>query len=64
MTKLSELIEQLGGDKRVSELLGTVRPRAVKSWRLGDRMPRPAEALRLVELSGGTVRLEDLYSQT
>ena len=35
---------------------------AVHHWRKGQRMPRPAMAAKIIEITGGAVTLPDLYS--
>ena len=38
-------------------------PKAVIQWVAGSRAPRPAHALRIVQLAGGRVSLDDIYRQ-
>jgi hypothetical protein len=38
-----------------------VTPKAVYMWVSGDRLPRPEVALSLVEISGGTLSIADVY---
>ena len=46
------------GDERAAEVLKCKR-RTIKSWRLGDRFPRPREALKIV--ARGVVTMDDIY---
>lgn len=46
------------GDARAAELFG-VKPRTAKSWRRGERYPRPAQARVIAERS--PVTLHDIY---
>lgn len=47
------------GDKQASEMLG-VPQRTVKSWRLGDRVPRPAQAREITDRA--PVSMDDIYT--
>jgi len=40
-----------------------VTPHAVYGWVAGQRQPRPDVAAILTGISGGAVRLEDVYAQ-
>ena len=60
MKTLKEIIPLIGTDYDVAEKVG-VKPRTVKSWRLGDRRPRVQEAVRLAELCPEPVTLDDVY---
>ena len=51
--KLAEM-----GDAEAAKLLG-VTPRAVKAYRLGDRMPRPRQAPEIARRMG--LSLSDIY---
>ena len=46
------------GDEEAANVLG-VKPRTVKSWRLGDRIPRPTQARVIV--SRAPVSMSDIY---
>ena len=46
------------GDEEAASVLG-VKPRTVKSWRLGDRIPRPAQARAIV--ARAPVSMSDIY---
>lgn len=48
------------GDERAASLLD-VPARTVQSWRRGERMPRPAQARRIVERAP-TVSMDDIYA--
>ncbi len=48
------------GDKAAAESLG-VPERTVKSWRLGDRIPRPRKASEIAAATSMT--LADIYGQ-
>lgn len=48
------------GDEIAAERLGVPR-RTVKSWRLGDRIPRPAQARQIMERA--EVTMDDIYGQ-
>jgi DNA-binding transcriptional regulator YiaG len=47
------------GDVEAARVLG-VKRRTVRSWRYGDRRPRPAQAREIVKLA--PVSLDDIYS--
>lgn len=49
------------GDETVAARIG-VKPRTVASWRRGERMPRPDQARRLVDLSDGALTWSDVYA--
>lgn len=51
------------GIKRCTELFG-VSKWTVKSWRSGERTPRPEAATRIVQVTGGEVSLAGIYAQT
>lgn len=38
-----------------------VTERAVQSWKLRQRKPRPEDAMKLVELSGGMISFSSIY---
>lgn len=57
---LQDLIERFGGDSTVAKMLN-VKPRTIQSWRLGDRKPKPHQALALVEMSKGHLKWGDIY---
>lgn len=46
------------GDQKASEMLGVPR-RTIKSWRLGDRAPRPTQAREITDRI--PVTLNDIY---
>lgn len=48
------------GDAAAAAKLRVPR-RTVKSWRLGDRMPRPAQARQIMQLAG--VSMDDIYGK-
>lgn len=56
---LVEFIEQ-EGDARAAKLF-RVKPRTAKSWRLGDRTPRPKQARIIVEKS--PVTMQEIYGK-
>lgn len=49
------------GDAVIAQQLGA-KPRTVASWRRGERLPRPHQARRLVELSEGALSLDAVYA--
>ena len=57
--KLSAYIESIG-DRAFAQVIGASR-RAVTDWRLGNRLPRPRAAQRIVKASKGAVSLSDIY---
>lgn len=60
--RLTEYIEQNGDEAVHRQLRGRIRKlkvRTVKSWRLGDRRPRPKAAKAIVELT--PVTYEGIY---
>lgn len=40
-----------------------VSPEAVRKWLRGERIPRPAQMRRIVQMSGGEVRPADFYAE-
>lgn len=46
------------GDEKAAQLLG-VPERTVKSWRLGDRVPRPTQARQIIATA--PVSMDDIY---
>lgn len=60
MTTLKDFLCELG-DEAASELLD-VAPRTVASWRRGERLPRPAQAARIVRVSNGRVDYAGIYA--
>lgn len=46
-------------DGQVADLVGGVSGHAVKKWKYGERIPRRAELLRLIEISSGKVSPND-----
>ena len=57
MKKLAEYIAEVG-DEKAAAMFG-VKTRTAKSWRLGDRYPRPEQAKVIVENS--PVTYEGIY---
>ena len=57
---LKSFIEQIG-DEQAAILFG-VKPRTTASWRRGERLPRPAQAARIVRQTGGKVSFEEIYA--
>lgn len=60
ITSLSEFIASMG-DEAFSRQFD-VKERTVASWRRGERIPRPIQARRLVEKSGGDLTMAMIYS--
>jgi DNA-binding transcriptional regulator YdaS (Cro superfamily) len=58
---LPEYIEKIGDD--AAAVLFGVKPRTAKSWRLGDRFPRPKQAQFIVEASKGEVTMDGIYER-
>ncbi len=58
--KLNEYLIKTG-DEPVAQAL-CVKVRTVASWRRGERIPRPEQALRLVDFAGGELTLADIYA--
>jgi hypothetical protein len=56
-TPFQNYLERLG-DKVAAERLG-VPARTVKSWRLGDRVPRTAQALHII--GAMPITMDDIY---
>ena len=56
---LVEFIEQEGDEKAAR--LFKVKPRTTKSWRLGDRTPRPKQARIIVKKS--PVTMQEIYGK-
>lgn len=52
---------QKKGDAACAELFG-VKLRTIGSWRRLERMPRPAQARRIVEVTGGAVSMAGIYA--
>ena len=48
------------GDDESAVLFG-VTPRAVQSWRLGERLPLPRQAAVIVRRTKGNVGWDDIY---
>jgi hypothetical protein len=57
--ELKNYIELLGDE--VAAQLFEVKPRTTASWRRGERLPRPSQALVIVERTNGKVSLKDIY---
>lgn len=68
-TPLGKWVRRYGAAELAHELgLGAHQPtkhraQAVYQWISGRTVPRPDHALRIVSLSRGKVRLEDIYAQ-
>lgn len=65
-TPFARTIDQLGGATRVAKLLSEnpetpVTVVSVYNWIAGRFYPRPAYAKRIVELSGGSLTLDQVY---
>jgi hypothetical protein len=60
MMTLKEFIEEIG-DGRASELLD-VPVRTVAAWRRGERLPRPAQAAKIVRAARGKVDYSGIYA--
>ena len=60
MEKLDAFVNENGGDTNIARLIG-VRPRTVKAWRLGERVPRPERVRQMIDLSGGDLTWTDFY---
>ncbi len=56
---LPDFIKSMG-DAEAARLFG-VTERAVMSWRLGDRQPRPATASQIIAASKGRLNWQDIY---
>lgn len=48
------------GDEKAAEMLSMPK-RTVKSWRLGDRFPRPAQARQIITVL--PVSMNDIYGE-
>lgn len=57
--KLTEYIASIG-DTEASQLFG-IKERTAKSWRLGERRPRPEQAKEIVRLTRNLVKLEECF---
>ncbi len=57
--KLTDYIGKVG-DKAFAESIGASR-RAVTDWRLGNRIPRPAWAQKIVAAHKGKVSMAEIY---
>lgn len=57
--KLETYLEQTGGAATLAKELG-VSPEAVRLWVRGDRLPKPATAMRIERLTRGLVSKADL----
>lgn len=56
-TKFQRRLTELG-DEKAAELLG-VSQRAAQAYRLGDRLPRPRQAIEVARVLG--LKLTDIY---
>lgn len=56
-TRFQQYLKDLG-DELASELLD-VKPRTVRAWRLGDRLPKPALARKIVQRA--PITIADIY---
>lgn len=61
MMTMKEYLEMIG-DRAMAQRLGVSR-RAVQSWRLGDRTPRPNMARRIIEVSEGKLDYSGIYEK-
>jgi len=59
LPSLAEYILRIG-DEAAAELFG-VKPRTVAAWRRGERIPRPAQAKRIVAAARGELSYESIY---
>jgi len=65
-TRFGRWIHQVGVREVTAHLRAAghpVTPHAVYGWVAGQRQPRPDVAAILTGISGGAVRLEDVYAQ-
>lgn len=58
--KFSEWLTAVGDDHAAKVLKAT--PRAIRSWRAGERKPLPAKAIEIAKILKGKVKLEEIYS--
>ena len=58
---LSDYIKQVG-EHHAAKLFG-VSVYAIKSWRYGQRAPRPDKANEIVAATGGAVTLSGIYNK-
>lgn len=57
---LKTFIERLG-DERAAVVLKS-NPRTVRSWRLGERVPKPIKAQEIESLTKRKVRFQECYA--
>lgn len=51
------------GDEEAAERFG-VKPRTTRSWRLGERQPRPSQVPQIIAGSNGRLTWESIYMPT
>jgi DNA-binding transcriptional regulator YdaS (Cro superfamily) len=56
---LKEWITKVG-DAEAAKRLG-IKERTVKSWRLGERMPRPAKVRDIAKITGNRVSFKECF---
>jgi DNA-binding XRE family transcriptional regulator len=59
-THLGQWVTDIGST-RIAHEIGVTRSTVYK-WVAGERLPRPEMALRLVEISHGSISLSDVYA--
>ena len=61
-TPLGGFVLRMGGVHSFARAVD-VAPTTVYNWLAGTRSPTPSRAMTIVQLSGGALRLEDVFAQ-